>query len=425
MTRFSRRQFLSLFFWFAYLLLVFYLVAGSVARLLHYEAPFTSLGLYHQLVWHLSRGRQPTSTLAGTDNYFLAEDFSPGLWLVAFTYRFLPSFYLLMIWQWAMTAVVGALGLWKLIRSLVSQKSVAYLLFLAWAISLGTQQALAGDFQAAHLAANLYPWVLYWVEKRRLSWAVWLSLLALLFSPEAVVFLVAIGLFFGLRTRFRRSGLVILALASLWLLVLTKVGGRALEVGPASWEGWRYFFLSSAGLGLISPVPVLLLWGNLTSWVGVEFCLYAGVAYFLLFISARWPKVTTTRVPLKAALVVFCFTALLSLGDSSFRRSLAPGRGFWLHASRDKAVAKALAMIPPQASVAAQDIFLPPLSSRSKIYHLSNLADAQYVVFTTPDLASPKAWRDFYEQLRVDRRYVVIFQSEKVILFCRAQVGPC
>lgn len=461
-----------------YFFLIIAYAAISLGKHYRFETHAYDLGIYDQVVWHLSRFERPESTILGFDNYFMVEHFEPVLLWLGLGYRFFSSPYLLLVVQLIFTFFVGGLGLYKLLHRLTGSRGASWSLILSWAISLGVQQAFDFDFHTSVLAAGLYPWLLYFWEKQDRRKAFLIFFGCLLFKEEAAFYLVGIALFWFVSRRQPKLALGLGILSLLWYWLVTKVVMSAYhfsnlynhlgQTWPARiisvlnpWQllsslfghatkisTWRYFAFSSLGLAFLSPGLVLLLpsfFRNLLTlrdrawvvdfhyWIEAEYFLYISVAYFLSWLRKRLPPINFSTLAVKAAFFILVFTAFASLEEGRPLRDFANNpRKFFTRPPNYQALREALTKIPANASVSAQDTLVPHLSSRRKVYLLFNLADSDYVIYSLSGFdyltvypVVKEGFVEFDRKMRVDDRYRLIFDQDGVVVFCRRGSQSC
>lgn len=461
-----------------YLVIVLSYTVISLGRHLRFETHAYDLGIYDQVVWHLSRFERPESTIRGFDNYFLVDHFEPALFIIAPLYRLLATPYILLLVQLFFTLVVGALGLYKLLQLLTDEARASWLLVLAWSLSLGVQQALNFDFHTSVLAVGLYPWILYWWEKKKWRRVLGLVVICLLLKEETAFYLAGIAIFLIVTRKQAKLASALLVASVAWFLAVTGVVmtgyhfSELYENLGSSWLArifylvsprrlltslfgqtakrltWRYFLFSSLGLGFISPGLVLILPGimrnHLSSlerawsldfhyWIEAEYFLYISVAYFLFWLRKRLPSANFSSLAVKAAIFILVFTAFASLEEGRPLRDFANNpQKFFSPLPIDQTLREAFAKIPQDSAVSAQDTLVPHLSARRKVYLLFNLADSDFVIYSLSGFdyltvypVVREGFVEFDRKMRTDERYRLIFDQDGVVVFCRQSSQFC
>ena len=97
-----------------------------------------------------------------------------------------------------------------------------------------------------------------------------------------------------------------------------------------------------------------------------------------------------------------------------------PGWGLALTPAHRAVISEAIAMIPANASVSADNALGAHLSARQRITTFPVIAEAAYVVLDSQGRYGPLRTREL-EKLRRDDRYQLIFEREGVLVFKRAR----
>ena len=122
--------------------------------------------------------------------------------------------------------------------------------------------------------------------------------------------------------------------------------------------------------------------------------------------------------PLLAALVVVvALAATFTVGPLSGARR---GWGLERPPAHRAVIAAALAKIPADASVSADNTLGAHLSARERIYTFPLLGDAEYVVLDSQGRFGPWRTRKL-EKLRQDARYRLVYEKEGVLVFKRVE----
>jgi len=122
--------------------------------------------------------------------------------------------------------------------------------------------------------------------------------------------------------------------------------------------------------------------------------------------------------PLLAGLVVVvALAATFTVGPLSGARR---GWGLERPPAHRAVIAAALAKIPADASVSADNTLGAHLSARERIYTFPLLGDAEYVVLDSQGRFGPWRTRKL-EKLRQDARYRLVYEKEGVLVFKRVE----
>ncbi|TSC72489.1 MAG: hypothetical protein G01um101438_573 [Parcubacteria group bacterium Gr01-1014_38] len=174
------------------------------------------LGILHQLVWRISRGSLPESSLKG---FILWGDHANFLLyvLVPF-YRLFPDVRTLLVSQ----AVAGTIAAWPLFRvawAATRNAFFAYVILFASLLFWGLQNALDFDVHAPIFVIAPLAWFLYGLYFRRPVLTGGALAAGLLAQEDAAAMFAATGIFL-LFTRRRRWGVWIALTSVVYLLVI-------------------------------------------------------------------------------------------------------------------------------------------------------------------------------------------------------------
>jgi uncharacterized membrane protein len=410
------------------------------------------LGIFDQVVWHLSRFETPASTLSGFGNV-LGDHFYPILVLFAPLYWVAP----------APETLIGAQGV-LIAASIVPvflflrmrlPRGAAYLLATAYVLFWGIQRAIGSDVHEIAFAPLVIATAVLAMETRRWGLFNAMALLLVCVKEDLIPLLGGFGLYLMLRGD-RGRGLAMIAVSVIVLAVVVGVAVPALSGVEGSTYVALYrgavehpttilrdlvvpttkvrtivlWFLPFLFLSLASPLSVLvptvalsrLLSDNPNHW-GTTFHYSAPLAPLLAMSAgdglARLRRrflsdgARSLRLTVGAATVVLVLCAFVP-GRLPLWRVFAPRH--YRAPVRQPPARDALALIPPDASVVAQAAIVPHLSQRRTIFVLERKpADAEYVI-AADDLnpwpsASVGELRALLEEKR-QRGYIPIFERD-------------
>jgi uncharacterized membrane protein len=414
----------------------------------HFGSSAFDLGIFDQVVWHLSRFEPPASSIRGFTN-FLGDHFFPVIALFAPLYWLRPGPETLIVAQAALFAA-SIVPVFLFIRTRLPA-SPAFGMTIAYGCFWGIQRAAAFDVHEAAFAPLAIATAILAIDRCR--WTLfWLSAAAmLLIKEDHIPLLAAFGVYLAIRGERRQGvtafvssmvaffvliGVIIPAfndagaygytsayasvLARPWLLPVSLVT-PAVKVETAI-----LWFAPFAFFSLASPLAILVVPFALTRFLsespnhwGTVFHYSAPLAPILAMsaadglerIARRLKEDRARRLMTGAAAASVLLSAVLP-GRQPLWRIFAPAH----YASTDSAaVGRALVqMIPEGASVVAQAAVVPHLSLRDRIYVLDSRApDADYVLAS--DSLSPWPAADFNElrlllEDRQARGYVVMIE---------------
>jgi len=412
----------------------------------HFDSSY-DLGIFNQAVWHLSRFETPASTISGYSN-ILGDHFYPIVFLFVVPYWIAPAAETLIVAQ-AVLIASSIVPVYFFLRSRLAT-SLSFALAVAYALFWGLQRAINVDVHEMAFAPLVIASAVLAMDRRRWGW-LWVSCVVLVGIKEDLIPLVAaIGAYVFVRGK-RRQGWALIAFGLLAFLAVVNViipsfsgGWSTGSAYRAVWERpWTALALMVTPprklltivmwlapfcfLPLRSPLALLIVpiglerllssssnhwgWGaHYTAPLAPLLAVSAGDGLSRLtrnFTGSRWRGLSGTLVTLSVvlALLVPGHQPILRLFTAGHYR-IAVGRG---------AAAKALASIPPDASVVAQAALLPHLSQRPRIYVLDVTSpDAEYVIASQSldpwPLSGPGQVADLVQQ-RLAQRYVTIFDE--------------
>ena len=402
--------------------------AIGLVRHAHFGSNAYDLGIFDQMVWHLSRFEAPASTIHGLSNMF-GDHFSP-----------IHILYVPLSWLWssAQSLIVTqaiAFGLsivpvWIFLERKLPQRAAA-LLAIAYGCFWGLQRAAQFDVHELAFAPLLIAVALLSLD-RMLSgerstsapWVFGLSVAMLcLVKEDQVPLVVAVFGLWALKARTTRERITAASLAAaalgLFVLIVRVVipalnDGGAWAVGSAfgdvqsdplslfsrlispsvKLKTLSMWLLPFALLPLASPyglllVPLVLerfLSASPNHW-GTSFHYTAPLAPILAMAAgdalARWRQHATP-----IASICLLLSAVLP-GHEPMWKLLSPS--FYTAPPFATTAARALGQIPPQASVVAQSAIVPHLSRRQNIYMMRADGpgagiDADFVIAAAGDL---------------------------------------
>lgn len=446
----------------------------SVLRHWHFGTLAFDLGIFDQAIWHYSRFEVPETTIVGLPS-FLGDHLHPILLLLVPLYWVWADPNVLLVAQGILIAA-SIVPVWQFAESRVGRMP-AYLLAGAYALFWAIHSAIAFDFHEIAFAPLLTALLIRAIDLGRWRHYFVLVVLLLLVKENMAIFVVFVGVYLLLLRHYRQAAVTIVA-GTAWFVVATKLliplfaGGRAfrhwtygqfgadfvdslatIARDPASVvrvffdrevkvETLGWLFAPFLGLAFLSPllvlcVPLLLErmlsdnpyhWGtsahySLTIAPVVAMAAADGMARLRRIVPAgRW----------RGALAPACAAAILLINAGiavQGELSKLADPSFYVRSDSDMAVRRALATIPPSASVAAQSRFVPHLSQRDEIIQLSPYApttdfvvadSAQYFRAFFPNAGHVDA--GFLARER-SARYAPVFAEGNITVLRRRTLG--
>ena len=401
----------------------------TVTRHLTFQTHALDLGYYVQLVWSLASGRGPRVSLP--EMHAWGDHLSPIVYLFAPLFWLAPGAGVLLVGQ-SVALALGALAVFALARLRLGDEQWAAALAVLYLVNPSLHGINVRDFHAAALAIPLLLAAMFFAESGRPWLLAAAAALVLLCREDAAIAVVGLGLWLAARRRWLWGGLVVTgALAVLavdvnWVIphyrgapyphlgrytrlgrslgaiaegalahpiaALAGVAGGARVVYALAMlvplgflpllGGWDLVgVLPGLAENLLGDDPILYHYRSQYQSFVLPFLVLAaigGLARLLALRPARWAR----------ALMVCSIVASLVLAANTVN-SLAVAR--WWPSPDQRAARALLRRIPAEASVSAQERYVPHLSLRSRVFVFpTEIERSDYVVVNRTSYP----WRD-------------------------------
>jgi uncharacterized membrane protein len=389
--------------------------AYNTVRFPQYLVPGYDLSIFDQTIWRYSHFELPKNTIRGFDN-ILGDHFSPILVVLAPLYWIWTDPRMLFAAQGLLIAA-AIVPIFLFARPRIGRVPSS-LLAVAYALFWGISAAVAFDFHEVAFAPLLIALVVLFIDQRRWR-AYWISLFLLLCVKEDMpVVVVFVGLYLLVLREFR-VGLITVAVGVAWYELATAVIMPALA-GKHGFQYWWYGEIGSSPLDAIGNSikhPGLLPHFLIDNPAKAKLILYLLVPFLFLIL---YSPLVLLAIPLIAERVYSTNTGLLenkfhyslaiasvlALGAADGLRNLVDGLGWrrWMRpiaivatgamvvggfilakryplyeevhsafwsTSKSEVNARydrALARIPPDASVMSLQLTLSHLAERDQVY---------------------------------------------------------
>lgn len=442
----------------------------SVLRHRHYGSFAFDLGIFDQAIWHYSRFELPETTIVGLPT-FLGDHLHPILLVLVPLYWVWADPDALLIAQGVLLAA-SIVPIFQFAESRIGRLP-AHLLAAGYALYWAVHSAVAFDFHEIAFAPLLIALTIRAVDRER--WPRFFVLVfGLLLVKENMAVLVAFLGLYLIALRHYRQGAITAAAGVAWFLVATKLiipffaGGRAFrhwtytEFGGDVFSSiatilrdparlFQVFFGSSVKvstmawlfapflwLSFVSPLVILCVpllaermlstnpahWGtsahySLTIAPIVAMGAADGMARVLALVNVERRR--TALAVAGAAAILVVNSAVAAQGELSALVDPA----FYRRSPSDLAADRAIASIPPSASVAAQSRFVPHLSQRARIFQLTPYSPrTDYVVADARQYFAAAFPNAGYVDRRFlvtenARRYVPVFSAGDLVVLQR------
>jgi uncharacterized membrane protein len=441
-----------------------------------FETGRFDLGNMVQAVWATAHGHPLRVTnLHGEQVSRLAAHFDPLLAAFAPLWWIWPSPHMLLAAQ-AILVALGALPIYWLARKQLASEPAALGFALAYLLFPATQWLTLNEFHPVALACPFLLFAVWYLDEDRLLPFSIFALLAILTKEEIPLVVAGLGIWYALARRRRLAGGVI-ALAGVAAAIVaidvvvphfhgaaSHFYGRYGEVGGSpsgivktafthpgkllsvafDHRGTHYLLqlvVPLALLPLLSPlflvaaVPELVL--NLLSsaetqasihfhYTAAEIPILVPAAIYGAKHLGRWSRFAAPAV------VVAAIVGNYVLGPLPFWRWLPGGQTLKANAAHvshhDRIAARALGVIPGDASVTATNALGAHLSERGRILSFPALDDSEWLAvdLRQPSLGDQNAseqGRRRIEQVVRDGRWRIVFDDDGVLILKRARAG--
>lgn len=415
------------------LFLIFSVIALSSHN--HFLTFGWDLGYFDQLIWKVSRGIYPYSTLSKVN--LLAGHFAPVLFLFAPLYLFWSDPRMLLLAQ-AVIVISASYPLYFLSKKLSKSSIFSFSIVFSYLFFLGTQWTILNEFHEASVTP-LFIALFFYAASSKKNFLMIVSLLGLLGTKEEFSLLTA-SLSFPIYFYFKKKklGLFFLFFSLLFFFFLTEifmpsisekgtyqfsnlssVAGTPLELTKEIIRN-PIFFLQSIvtppvkiqtlflTLGAFAFLPVLAPFSILIPsieqilmrgiYTGPQFTFYLNVnhhaaplailfpiacIYALVKLTKKYPD-SSKKILIAFSVVLISATIYQDISNkapihSIFKSSLYDEE-IWMKNARD-----ILNLIPKDASVATQNSLFPHLSQRSGIFLLPEINNAHYIAVDLHD----------------------------------------
>lgn len=418
----------------------------------HFGSSAYDMGIFDQVVWHLSRFETPSSSVRGF-SHFLGDHFWPVLVLLAPLYWVAPGPETLVVVQ----AVLFALSIVPVF--LFARDRFAFgpsiALAIAYACHWGLQRAAAFDFHETAFAPLAVATAILAMDRRR--WALfWTTAVFMVCIKEDLIPLLGgFGVLLMLQGERRRGAILIASSVAVFALVIGVIVPAFSDAGEYGYgtaygelvsRPWQIasrlvtpaikmetaalWFIPFALVSLGSPLALLVVPLALTRFLslspnhwGTSFHYSAplvpivamaaadGLARISRYVRDTRGTSAARRVVTGIAAASVVLSAFIP-GRQPLWRVFAPGH--YRVTDAQATGNTVVAMIPHDASVVAQAAVAPHLSMRDELYVLdTNAPEADYVLMSDALSPWPTASTDELRMLLEQRRargYTVMFE---------------
>lgn len=413
-------------------------VAAAVACLLFagnaldrhrsFESNAYDFGFFDQIIWNSSHGRWFQSSF--TPYNFLGQHVQPVLLLFALAYRLGAGAELLLVTQTAFAAA-AALPLFYAVRRATASGVAGLAMSVGFLLSASLHDALDFDFHPELMGFFFVFLALYYLVASR-PIATIASLLPLLLLKEDMPLILGAFAVLLFARGFRRESLALVGVAAAFAVSVVLVLMPAIRGGPGDLtQRYGYLFADSTWWSILphaashaahqlagGPIKAILRLAGSVGFAGLlsPIALLAAAPLFLLAALSDHPQQSQLELHYAMAPLALAWVAAvlgvqrIAIGSLPRRIRLPHDRSritaaagiivlassvatfiLWSpyapgaerhapNAAHRTVVRDALALVPPDASVSAQNTLLPHLSEREKILEFPEVEDAAYVI---------------------------------------------
>lgn len=444
----------------------------SILRHRHFASSAFDLGIFDQTIWHYSRLEAPYTSFRSNrkDENILGDHFHPILALLAPVYWFTDSVEALLAAQ-ALLFSIAAVPVFLFTEKRLG-KLAAYLFTASYLIFWGIQLAVDFDFHEIAFAVPLIASAIYFIDERRFKLYLTCAVLLLLTKEDLSLVVAFFGLYLLVLKEFR-LGVLSLALGTTWFFLTLKVflpffsGGqgyrywdyRTFGADPLSslrtilkdplllfrtffspavklrtlwYIFYPFLFLACASPLIIIAVPLLLerFLSNTQHYWTQNYHYTATISPVIVMASADGLKRLaglTARENLRRPAVLSASIIILFLNLAllpSFPLWKLTERAYWHRTESERTGYRALALVPPDASVTAQAAIVPHLAHRRNLFLITRpffIPDSDYIVASSGISSYPfESYREIEDYLAAQREdYSKIFERDGWIILKR------
>lgn len=391
----QKKSFIIIILWVIVLSILYSTL--SILRHNHFESGGFDLGLYDQGIWQMSRFLPLYNTVK--ERFLWGDHLTLTLPFIVPLFWIWNNVRILLIFQ-ALWIGLSTFAVYKLVLFRKLPHITALAVSIVYSLFYGIQYAVFFDFHPVALGTGLIPWLCLFLEekKKRLFW---LSVILLLFTQENMgIALVGIAVIYAFQSQFRKTAVVLLVLGVVWTAMASKIIALFSPTGFQYWpqiplnpmifflrffdnpekrQVLLYTFSSFSFLWLLSPWALLAVLIDLSQYfiTGPDFfpmwsvfkhhriMLAPFVMLGVLDVLTKYRKRKTVVIVLTVLIVIGAFAQqqLLHLPLNKISKGIYWQNEQWMEDDK-----RLISLVPKDASVAAQQNFIPHLSHRKEIY---------------------------------------------------------
>lgn len=365
----------------------------SVVRHNHFQTGGFDLGVYDQAVWQYSRFQWPYNTIK--DRFILGDHLTLTLPILAPLFWIWNDVQILLIFQ-AIWVSFSVLAVYKLIRLRKFSPLSAICLSMIYSLFYGIQFGIFFDFHPVLLAVGLIPWMLYFLEAKRIKLFI-LSLVFLVLTQENMgLALASLGFIYFFKKEYRKlsiafiiGGITISLLSAKIIALFSPIGFQYMPQiktnlaefinSPEKQQVWLYTLSSFSFLPIFSPGAMLAIGFDLAQYfiTGPEFARMWSpfmhhrailAPYVLLGTLDVFGFLAKKKINITVIALLLVVSSLAQQYIFHYPLNKLSKLEYWKKESWITDNNKMLSVIPKNISIATQQSFVPHLSHRKNIY---------------------------------------------------------
>lgn len=400
-------------YWWSKILVVWVFVLSvlysllSILRHNHFESGGFDLGIYDQAVWQYAHFLYPYNTIK--ERMILGDHLTLTLPLLTPLFYVWDDVRILLIFQ-AVWISLSTFAIYKLCRIKNLSPFVSFVLSFVYSLFYGFQTLVYFDFHPVVIGVGFVPWILYFIESKKIKLLTFSILLLLLTQENMGITLAGIGLLYVFNKKERKMALLFFAVGVLWSLIALKlvaffslsgyeykpsittdifVNSRLFFDASEKQEVWLYSLGWFSFLPLLSPGAMLAVLLDLFQYFNTGAGLMrmwsplthhrAMLAPFLLFGTLNaFLFLKKRKIPPAHLSLFVLFIMLFMQYKFHFPLSKLTKPIYWQNESWMQNTNEMINQIPQNTSIATQQNLIPHLSHRKEVYLLWTRNDKQF-----------------------------------------------
>ncbi len=461
--------------------LVFFIVGYVISIYAHqtFRSNAMDMGLYNQYVYLFSHFKYPAGTIyqnAPNGIFFLGDHTTFILPIESMFYWILGKNVLLYLQLFYL--IVGAIGLYKLVRFQYSKKYLSVLTVVLYYLHYSIYNTLSFDFHVTVLFVILIPWLLYFYFSHQLKSYIIIFTIILLIREDTAIYMTMLGIFIMASEqeyKWKYSLLTILFSVFYFILVYKFILPMYKPLASLPIGNWRFnhignsiddviknildnpgkfismivdtpekqvkikYLLYSGGLLLFFmhwKYSIILIPSILISCLSNEWSMWGNFGHYNILFAIWMPYVIITFISsikpfiIQMILSIFFLYQYFELNVNNY---LEPTKWskitkildthYYYQRYNMEEIKEAIRLIPDNASVSASMCAVPHLAFRERIYYFPDVFNAEYIAVIENDcndryyyLPSPAYCYLEINKYKNNKNYITIYHKNNVLV---------